>query len=71
MVAKLLTTTIAAPGFKGVNTQDSSITLEDGFATVANNCVIDKFGRIGSRKGWIAAHTTNTDLGTASVKAID
>jgi len=71
MVAKLLTTTIAAPGFKGVNTQDSSITLEDGFATVANNCVIDKFGRIGARKGWIPAHESLGALGTATVKAID
>jgi hypothetical protein len=71
MVAKLLTTTIAAPGFKGVNTQDSSVTLEDGFATVANNCVIDKFGRIGARKGWIASHPANGTLGTALVKSID
>ena len=71
MVAKLLTTTIAAPGFKGVNTQDSSVTLEDGFATVANNCVIDKFGRIGARKGWIPSHTANGTLGTALVKTID
>lgn len=71
MVAKLLTTTIAAPGFKGVNTQDSSVTLEDGFATVANNCVIDKFGRIGARKGWTTSHAYNATLGTALVKAID
>jgi hypothetical protein len=71
MVAKLLTTTIAAPGFKGVNTQDSSITLEDGFATVANNCIIDRFGRIGARKGWIPSHTFNATLGTGLVKAID
>jgi len=71
MVAKLLTTTIAAPGFKGVNTQDSSVTLEDGFATVANNCVIDKFGRVGARKGWIPAHEANGTLGTSAVKAID
>ena len=71
MVAKLLTTTIAAPGFKGVNTQDSSVTLEDGFATVANNCVIDKFGRIGARKGWIPSHPVNETLGTALVKSID
>ena len=70
MVSKLLTTTIAAPGFKGVNTQDSSITLEDGFATVANNCVIDKFGRIGARKGWLPAHTTSSALSTANVQAI-
>ena len=71
MVAKLLTTTIAAPGFKGVNTQDSSVTLEDGFATVANNCVIDKFGRIGARKGWIPSHPANGTLSTALVKSID
>jgi len=70
MVAKLLTTTIAAPGFKGANTQDSSITLEDGFATIANNCVIDKFGRIGARKGWVPAHAVSTPLSTASVKSI-
>jgi hypothetical protein len=70
MVAKLLTTTIAAPGFKGVNTQDSSVTLEDGFATAANNCVIDKFGRIGARKGWLPAHDFSNELSTASVKAI-
>ena len=71
MVAKLLTTTIAAPGFKGVNTQDSSVTLEDGFATVANNCVIDKFGRIGARRGWTPIHVTNAALDTAVVKSID
>jgi hypothetical protein len=70
MVAKLLTTTIAAPGFKGVNTQDSSVTLEDGFATAANNCVIDKFGRIGARKGWLPAHAFLDGLGEISVKAI-
>jgi hypothetical protein len=70
MVAKLLTTTVAAPGFMGLNTQDSSVSLEAGYATVANNCVIDKFGRIGARKGWILSHTTNTDLASANVKAL-
>ena len=43
MAEQLIGSSIAAPGFKGVNTQDSSVTLESGFATVANNCVIDKF----------------------------
>lgn len=70
MVAKLLTTSIAAPGFYGLNTQDSVVSLESGFATVATNCVIDKFGRIGARKGWSAAHAANTDLGSNAVKAI-
>ncbi len=70
MVAKLLTTTVSAPGFMGLNTQDSSVSLEAGYATVANNCVIDKFGRIGARKGWTPAHAYNSDLDIANVKAI-
>lgn len=70
MVAKLLTTTVSAPGFMGLNTQDSSVTLEAGYATVANNCVIDKFGRIGARKGWLPAHGSNVDLSTNNIKAI-
>ncbi len=70
MVAKLLTTTISAPGFQGLNTQDSSVSLEAGYATVANNCVIDKFGRIGARKGWTLSHAYNSDLDAADVKAI-
>ncbi len=51
MYNKLATTSIVAPGFMGLNTQDSSVALESGFATQAMNCVIDKFGRIGARKG--------------------
>jgi len=62
--------TIAAPGFMGLNTQDSSVTLESGFALVANNCIIDKFGRIGARKGWDNVHATNANLSTAVVKTI-
>ena len=70
MAEQLVASSIAAPGFMGVNTQDSSVTLESGFATQALNCVIDKFGRIGARKGWTAKHTTNSDLSTGAVKAI-
>lgn len=70
MAEQLVASSIAAPGFMGVNTQGSSVTLESGFATQALNCVIDKFGRIGARKGWTAKHTANTDLGSANVKAI-
>ena len=70
MAEQLLTSSIAAPGFMGVNTQDSSVALESGYATVAINCIIDKFGRIGARKGWLPKHSSNADLSTASVKAI-
>ena len=70
MAEQLVASSIAAPGFMGVNTQDSSVTLESGFATQALNCVIDKFGRIGARKGWTKKHDTNSDLSTSNVKAI-
>lgn len=70
MSEQLLTSSIAAPGFMGVNTQDSSVALESGYATQASNCIIDKFGRIGARKGWLPKHSTNTDLSTGAVKSI-
>lgn len=70
MAQPLQIATISAPGFMGLNTQDSSLDLAQGFALVANNCVIDQYGRIGARKGWLPQHTTLAALGTADVKAI-
>ena len=52
MSQKIQTYAISAPGFLGLNTQDSPLNLSAGFALVANNCIIDQYGRIGSRKGW-------------------
>ncbi len=51
MAKPLQTVSIVAPGFYGLNTQESSVTLDVGYAIVAENCVIDKFGRLGARKG--------------------
>jgi hypothetical protein len=63
MASQLLTQSIAAPGFYGLNLQESSITLSSGFALKAQNCVIDKYGRIGARRGWTPVNTTiNADL---------
>jgi len=64
MTKPLQSASIAAPGFFGLNTQESSVTLEDGFALVADNCVIDKFGRLGARKGWryLTSGSTDVDL---------
>lgn len=59
---------IAAPGFYGLNSQDSGVTLASGFATKADNCVIDKFGRIGSRKGWTKVNPTA--FNTGAVKTV-
>ena len=64
------TFSITAPGFLGLNTQDSSVDLDPKFALEANNCVIDKFGRVGSRNGWTASNTTAAALGTASIGAL-
>lgn len=44
---------IGAPGFYGLNSQDSGVSIDPGFATVANNLVVDKFGRLAARKGWV------------------
>lgn len=48
----LQTVSVAAPGFYGLNTQEASTTLDAGFALEANNCVIDREGRLAARKGW-------------------
>jgi hypothetical protein len=56
---------IAAPGFKGLNTQDSPVAQDATFAAIAENVVIDKFGRIGSRKGLDKLTTSATPLGSS------
>lgn len=70
MAQSLQTFSITAPGFYGLNSQDSSLDLASGFALTAVNCVIDQYGRVGARKGWITKNTTNADLGSAAVEAI-
>ena len=64
MAEELVTGSIAAPGFSGLNTQDSSIQLDSGFALEANNCVIDRYGRIGARKGWTKVNTSAASTGS-------
>ena len=60
---------IQAPGFFGLNKQQSANTLEPGWATEAENCVIDDSGRMGARKGW--TQTTTTPItGTPDVEQL-
>jgi len=69
MAKPLQTSTISAPGFLGINTQESSVDLSSGYALEAFNCVIDKFGRIGARRGWQKQNaSTNTDLSTNDIE---
>jgi len=60
----LQTASISAPGFFGLNTQDSPLDLAAGFALVATNCIIDRYGRIGSRKGWTKVNASSGNLGS-------
>jgi hypothetical protein len=58
---------IAAPGFLGLNLQESGISLSSGYALEAYNCIIDRYGRIGARRGWTPVNSAiNTDLGSAN-----
>lgn len=54
----LQSVSIVAPGFAGLNTQEASVSVGKEFALLADNAVIDQFGRIGSRKGWSPVNTT-------------
>jgi len=64
MAQPLQSINLIAPGFKGVNTEDSPLTQDHSFADVADNAVIDKRGRIASRKGIGVLTTTKTELGS-------
>jgi len=65
MAQQLQNITVQAPGFAGINSQDSPISLDQSFAATASNCIIDEYGRIGARKGYTAVSTNNTALGTS------
>jgi hypothetical protein len=70
MAEQLLTTSIQAPGFQGINKQDAIVGLDSGFATRATNCVIDRYGRIGSRSGWNPAHSAVVSIADKPVRMI-
>jgi len=56
---------IAAPGFKGLNTADSPVIQDPSFASVAENSVIDKYGRIAARKGLDKLTSSASPLGSS------
>lgn len=63
MAQPLQSINLVAPAFKGINTEDSPLQQDPSFADVADNCVIDKRGRIAARQGVNTVTTNNTDLG--------
>lgn len=68
MAQQQQTASIAAPGFFGLNLQESAVSLSSGFALEAYNCIIDKYGRIGARRGWTPVNATNADLGSNNIE---
>ena len=52
MAQRLQNITVQAPGFAGINSQDSPVSIDQSFAATASNCIIDEYGRIGARKGY-------------------
>ena len=70
MSKPLTISSVSAPGFLGLNTQDPSLEISNGFAGVATNCVIDKFGRVGSRQGYVKVNTSSGTLGATPVTVI-
>lgn len=70
MASELKSINLVAPGFKGINTEDSPIAQDPSFAEIADNAVIDKRGRIAARKGHNVLTTNKTQLGTAAIRGI-
>ena len=70
MSKAIQTFSISAPGFFGLNTQDSPLDLNQGFALVATNCIIDQYGRVGARKGWSRVNSSSGNLGANDVGVI-
>jgi hypothetical protein len=62
MAGMLKVASVKAPAFLGLNTQESEVTLAEGYATKAYNCIIDRYGRLGSRRGWQEVTTNNASL---------
>lgn len=58
MAQPLQNITLGSPGFFGINTEDSPIGIDPKHSQVSNNCIIDRYGRIGARKGCDVLTTT-------------
>ena len=63
-MAALVPLSVSAPGFLGLNKQNSGDVLPPGWATKADNLVIDEVGRLAKRKG-------TTDQSTDTLTGVD
>lgn len=62
--------TLQAPGYQGINTEDSPLNQPPEFCSVASNAVVDRFGRVGSRKAFAELTTANNVTYSAAVGAV-
>ena len=70
MAQPLRSIDLVAPAFKGVNSEDSPIAQDTSFAEIADNAIIDRQGRLASRKGNNVLTTNKTALGTDHIHNI-
>jgi len=70
MSGKFQVASNATLGFLGLNTQEAGTTLESGYATKALNCIIDRSGRLGSRRGWTMLTTSSGSLSTSYIESM-
>jgi len=70
MSKQLQPLSVAAPAFFGLNTQDSPVGMSANFAKQADNCVIDKQGRIAARQGHTQVSTSTGSLGSNPIEAL-
>lgn len=68
MAGRLIPLKVTAPGFFGMNTQQS-VAGDIRWASEAMNCVIDKRGRIASRKGRLTV-TTSALAGSPAIQSM-
>ena len=70
MAQPLQSINLVAPAFMGINTEDSPLAQDTAFAEVADNAIIDRRGRLASRKGNTLLSTDKTVLGTDYIHKI-
>ena len=70
MAQPLQSINLVAPAFRGINTEESPIGQDTSFAELADNSIIDRRGRLASRKGNKVLTTNKTALGTDFIHSI-
>lgn len=70
-VSQLEVVSVLAPGFRGLNTQDSPVTMSSEFSLESYNAIADNSGRVSPRKGWTSVYNNlNSDIGVNTVKLV-